>query len=251
VVHLGLVKQALEQGHRPANIFDMDIASLQSILASTATLEPSSPSPLTAQDLARVKEWMYTVEALDADTFDRLLLRSLADLGVLDFLERAVTPFLTSVGDRWSDGKFSIYHEHFASARLLSFMDTHWRQLSSGAIGPRAVLACLPGEQHVGGLHMAAWILARQGWRVVFLGANCPILDIVHAVEQSRASAVGVSVSLWADPVVTKNQLSDLLDTSVGITLLLGGGGSFEHPRCFSFKKLAQLDSWAGRHGSR
>jgi methanogenic corrinoid protein MtbC1 len=245
------VKRALEQGHRPGRIFEMDISSLQEILATTTPREIQTRSTLTAQDLARIDEWMYTVEALDADTFDRLLLRSLADLGVLYFLENAVAPFLTSVGNRWSDGKFSIYHEHFASARLISFMDTHWRPLSSGAVGPSAVLACLPGEQHVGGLHMAAWILARRGWRVVFIGANCPILDIVHAVDQSRASAVGVSVSLWADPETSKAQLTELLDKSVDITLLLGGNGAFEHPRVFSFAHIEQLDTWAGQLGSR
>jgi len=249
VVHLGLVKRALDLGHRPARIFEMGVDALQELLASTSVPAPSAVAHavLDAAELGRVQQWMRAVEELDSDGFDRHLLRSLAELGVMGFLERAVTPFLTAVGERWSSGKVSIYHEHFASARIIGFLDAHWRPLSSGAVGPRAVLACLPGEQHVGGLHMAAWVLARRGWRVVFLGANCPALDIVHAVRQSRASAVCVSVSARAEPALVSEQISELLDAAEGVTVIVGGGGAVEHPRVLRLSHLSQLDAWVRR----
>ena len=50
-----------------------------------------------------------------------------------------------------------------------------------GGVRGIAVLACAPGERHELGLMMAAIALRRDGWKVVYLGADTPLADAGRA----------------------------------------------------------------------
>ena len=56
--------------------------------------------------------------------------------------------------------------------------------------GPRAVLACPPGEQHDLALIVFGIALREQGWRVTFLGADTPVDTIVDTVGLLRPAAL-------------------------------------------------------------
>ena len=71
-------------------------------------------------------------------------------------------------------------------------------------VGPAAVLACLPGEQHDLGLIAFGLALRARGWRVIYLGLDAPIetikdacrevepsLEVVHAVTAERVESGG------------------------------------------------------------
>jgi methanogenic corrinoid protein MtbC1 len=70
-------------------------------------------------------------------------------------------------------------------------------------MGPAAVLACLPGEQHDLGLIAFGLALHARGWRIVYLGPDAPIetveevsrrlepsLVVVHTVSAERVEPV-------------------------------------------------------------
>ena len=70
-------------------------------------------------------------------------------------------------------------------------------------LGPAAVLACLPGEQHDLGLIAFGLALRSQGWRIVYLGPDSPIdtvadvssridpnLVVLNAVSRERVGPV-------------------------------------------------------------
>src|SRR5436190_11197500 len=75
--------------------------------------------------------------------FDRLL--GIATVDTL--IAEVVLPYLQELGARWAEGKVSIAQEHFASGLLRGRLLGMARGWGSG-LGPLAVLACLPGEQH-------------------------------------------------------------------------------------------------------
>ena len=71
----------------------------------------------------------------------------LAVATVDSLLTEVVLPYLHELGERWERGEASIAQEHFASAVLRGRLLGLARGWGRG-LGPLALLACLPGEQH-------------------------------------------------------------------------------------------------------
>ena len=101
--------------------------------------------------------------------FDALLAR----LSVDALLRDVIVPYLHELGERWERGDVSIAQEHFASTLLRGRLLGLARGWGRG-IGPVAVLACAPGEQHDLGLLAFGIALRARGWRIIYLGTDTP-----------------------------------------------------------------------------
>jgi hypothetical protein len=88
-------------------------------------------------------------------------------------LRDVILPYLHDLGDRWEQGTGNIASEHFASNLLRGRLASIARGWGHGR-GPRAVLACAPGEEHGLALLMFGIVLQRHGWCVQYLGASTP-----------------------------------------------------------------------------
>jgi methylmalonyl-CoA mutase cobalamin-binding subunit len=75
-----------------------------------------------------------------------------------------------------------------------------------------AIVGCFEGNHHEMGLHMVRHVLESTGWRVVYLGANVPAIDL--AEQQVRQQADLMCVSL-ATPQIN----SDIRRLSVTLAL--------------------------------
>jgi methanogenic corrinoid protein MtbC1 len=245
---LRLVKQALELGHRPSSVLATDEEGLRGLLAAVnSALAPSEQAPLTlARDADVVERWLGHVARFEVRAFERELRLAVGELGGLPFLERLVGPFLVELGERWVRGALGVRHEHFASERLRELLASEWRPLSDSATGATVVCATPASEQHTLGLHMAAFALALQNARIVFLGADCPALEIVGAVEHHAAEAVVLSAAQGVDRARLEPELATLrsrLRTSVPI---VGGGSGFQPPLAgvVTVRNLFELVEW-------
>jgi DNA-binding transcriptional MerR regulator len=120
--------------------------------------------------------------------FDSLL----ASFSLDTVLGDVVIPCLRDLGERWERGDVSVAQEHFASAvlrgRLLG-LARGWGQ----GLGPRALLACAPGEQHDLGLIVFGLALRGRGWRILYLGPDTPLESLREAARSARPDAVVVS----------------------------------------------------------
>jgi MerR family transcriptional regulator, light-induced transcriptional regulator len=142
-----------------------------------AAREAATPGP-AALSPAMMRE--HLADALDRfdepraqAILDRLLAAATVDL----LLSEVVLPYLRELGDRWERGEASIAQEHFASGILRGRLLGLARGWGLG-VGPAAVLACLPGEQHDLGLIAFGLALRARGWRIVYLGPDTPIETI-------------------------------------------------------------------------
>jgi len=164
-------------------------------------------------------------EALDSfdepraqSVIDRLLAAATVDT----FLREIILPYLEELGDRWECGEISVAQEHFASGvlrgRLLG-MARGWGQ----GLGPAAVLACLPGEQHDIGLVAFGLALRARGWRIVYLGPDCPVANVAEASERLDARLVVLSAvsAERLQPV-----LSELQQLARRHTVAIGGAAA-------------------------
>ena len=110
-------------------------------------------------------------------------------------LAEVVVPYLQELGERWKRGEASVAQEHFASSVLRGRLLGLARGWGLG-LGPVAVLACLPGEQHDLGLIAFGLALRSQGWRIVYLGPDSPldtVADVSHQLEPSLVVLNAVS----------------------------------------------------------
>jgi methanogenic corrinoid protein MtbC1 len=202
-----------------------------------------------APDVETVRHWLSLTKTLDADRLVREFQRRLAERSVLDFLDGCLGPYLTQLGQHWSSGAARISHEHFATECVTEFLQARWRPLSearSGADAGSIVLATPPGERHVLGLHMAAWVVALAELRVVFLGADTPMEEIAFAVRQHRARGVVLSVS-----AAYRGDLHrELKELTAGLTpevpVVVGGAGArLRWKGARVLNGLSDLQDWA------
>jgi DNA-binding transcriptional MerR regulator len=155
----------------------------------------ADPTPAAGPGLAAatVSELATALrQALDAfdepsaqAVFDRLL----SDLSLTAVLRDVVLPYLAELGERWERGTASIAQEHFATNIVrgrLAGLARGW----GGGHGPRAVLACPPGEQHDMALMIFGIVLNRNGWSVDYFGANTPVGELERAVDATAPDLV-------------------------------------------------------------
>src|SRR5688572_28720824 len=115
-------------------------------------LDAAEPKPAaTLSPPAVSEELTAALDRFDEPRSQAVLDQVLAVMTVDTVLGEVVLPYLQELGARWERGEASIAHEHFASSvlrgRLLG-LARGWGQ----GIGPLALLACVPGEQHDLGL---------------------------------------------------------------------------------------------------
>lgn len=140
---------------------------------------------------ATVRLW-ECVDAFDAESADILMADLLWKRPLDQAVMEIVLPLLEEVGDRWEDGRLSVAHEHFVSNLVRRWL---WGFASRPAAedrpeGPVVLLACPPGESHDLVLLCFALLLAENGARTRFLGADTPIAAIVAAARSANADAV-------------------------------------------------------------
>lgn len=118
--------------------------------------------------------------------------RAFAALPLVQAMELVVFPALAELGRRWADGEAVVVAEHLLSEaverRLAGRLSAARR-----ARGPIVIVACPSGERHVVGALCLSVLMAQDGWRVSFLGADTPLAE-VDAVAQARKARACVAV---------------------------------------------------------
>jgi MerR family transcriptional regulator, light-induced transcriptional regulator len=167
-------------------------------------------------------ELRAALDAFDDAAAHRAFDRLLARLSVESVLADTVLPLLHDLGERWERGDATVAQEHFASHFLRGRLLGLARGWDRG-VGPRAVLACVPGEQHDLPLVVFGIALREHGWRVTFLGADVPVVTLVRTADALGPKAVVVSATR-AEPL--EASVRELAAAARELPLWLGGAGA-------------------------
>jgi len=149
--------------------------------------ETAVVSPSDAQS-----ELAAALDAFDEPAAQAVIDRLLATTTLDAFLAEVVLPYLRELGERWQRGEASVAQEHFASSVLRGRLLGLGRGWGLG-LGPLALLACLPGEQHELGLVAFGLALRARGWRVGYLGSDAPLDTVARAAESLQPDLVVLS----------------------------------------------------------
>jgi MerR family transcriptional regulator, light-induced transcriptional regulator len=142
-------------------------------------------------------ELRAALDAFDETAAQSALDRLLSAFSVEVVLREVVLPYLRELGERWERGDVSVAQEHFASQLLRGRLLGLARGWDRGA-GPRALLSCMPGEQHDLGLIAFGLSLRDRGWRIVFLGPDTPLDTLSDAATTLEPDAVVLAATTRA-----------------------------------------------------
>jgi DNA-binding transcriptional MerR regulator/methylmalonyl-CoA mutase cobalamin-binding subunit len=209
VARVEWLRERLDEGYR--------ISEAASLLGSAA-VEPARSSRDQLQAI------LHSLEHGETAEIGLRLDQAFALHGVDQTLESVLRPLLHTVGERWAGGTLSIADEHLVSEAVRSRLG-HLLADAGGGVHGAAVLACGPGEQHELGLMMASIALRRDGWKVVYLGADTPLADAFGLARRLSARLVGLSVATAERAAALESALASAAQPD-GMPLVLGGSGA-------------------------
>lgn len=135
------------------------------------------------------------LDAFDEPAAQAALDRLVSDLSVTAVLRDVVLPYLAELGERWERGTASVAQEHFATNVIRGRLAGLARGWGNGH-GPRAVLACPPGELHDLALMVFGIALNRNGWRIDYLGMSTPVEELTRTVDARHPDLVVLAATL-------------------------------------------------------
>ena len=188
-------------------------------LASRAPIEPEN-APLAAADVRA--ELAYALHGLDEPAAQAILDRLFAVGTVEAALSDVILPYLRELGARWEREEVSVAQEHFASNVLRGRLLGLARGWGRG-VGPIAMLACLPGEQHELGLIAFGLALRSHGWRISYFGGNTPLETVEGAAKHLEPRLIALS-AVTSEPI--QASLPHLRDLARRYRVALGGAGA-------------------------
>lgn len=253
VARLQLVRQALDQGLRPARALPATEAELWRWLGgSHAGIDTSKAlgRESTAGAEGFVSRLVECVRSYAADRFERGLRQAWQAYGARDFVCSIAVPLLQQLGERWGEAEGAIADEHFATDHLRGFLAGQRVALGETARGPVVVCATPSGERHDLGLQLASVLLALHGLRVVYLGADVPAVEIAAAARTSNAAGIVLGTVEGSDARKLGNVIETLrVKLSEAVPIVVGGGTAppetAETAETTYLQTLRQIETWA------
>lgn len=220
---LRVLRRAQELLRSGWKISEVEALGREALLARASALAP--PGSKRGSVPSEHEQLTEAAVRLDQELAQRALDQAFSRQSPEVALARVVEPALRTIGKLWGAGDCSVAGEHLLSGlvlgRLLA-LSAAARPLDERA--PRAISACLPTEQHSLGSLTVAYLLARRGWRVDWLGAALPLEALERACGLASPRAVFLSVT---DPHTLERHASLLVELSrrVRVRVVLGGAG--------------------------
>jgi MerR family transcriptional regulator, light-induced transcriptional regulator len=190
-------------------------------LVSRAPVGDAGAAPVLAPPQAQT-ELAAALDAFDEPAAQAVIDRLLATTTLDVFLGQVVLPYLRELGERWERGKASVAQEHFASSVLRGRLLGLSRGWGLG-LGPLALLACLPGEQHELGLVAFGLALRSRGWRIGYLGGDAPLDTVARAADDLQPELV---VLCTVSDVRVRAASRELTALTKRHRVAVGGGGA-------------------------
>lgn len=231
VPRLRAIARALESGYRASKVVTGTLEELQKLMGaqdfmSTNPEQPDLESGQVSRELI-IEKWIEAIHQYDEESLSHGFYEIWSKQGPLNFVLDFSAPFVQRIGNGWANGELTIGQEHFATSHLSDFLSSKWRQLNIRKDGPIAVLSTLPEETHNLGLLMCAVVTSLADFRVVYLGPNSPVEDILKTTEHCEAQLLCLSISNCVEPKMAKDQLKQIrknLDKKTN--MLIGGEGA-------------------------
>jgi len=97
---------------------------------------------------------------------------------------------IVEIGAQWYRGEVTVQQEHFASGLVLRRLEALIAASPTPTRPEKLLVGCPAQEDHVIASLLTTLFLRRNGWDVIYLGANVPLADLEKAARHSKARLV-------------------------------------------------------------
>jgi cobalamin-dependent methionine synthase I len=139
--------------------------------------------------------------------------------------EKLLMPLLKELGRRWETSEGSIAEEHFFGFYMRNKLGARFHHRTRATIGPRILLACLPGDRHETGLLLFALAANEAGYHTIMLGADMPLGELPAAARKTGSEAIVLSGLVQPAQQTLSRDLPELV-ANAGVPVFLGGHAS-------------------------
>lgn len=138
-------------------------------------------SETTSDTQSQVENLAIAMIDLDESKFEKILSRSIIQLGFEDTVIRILNPFFVKIGLMWQTSSINPAQEHFVSGlvrqKMLVAIDS--QIVDDSPKSKTFTLFLREGELHELGLLFSSYLIRKRGHRVVYLGASLPLDDLL------------------------------------------------------------------------
>jgi methylmalonyl-CoA mutase cobalamin-binding domain/chain len=242
IERLNLLRLATESGHSIGTVANLPTERLRKLVEDSLTASPRAQKaqPPSADDV--VESAVNSTKNLNATELESILGRAAVTFGQHGLLENVISPFAVRIGELWQAGVITAAHEHFASAVIRNFLIRNSRPYGLNGGTPTLVVATPAGQLHEIGAVMAAAAANDMGWRVIYLGASLPAVEIAGAAIQNKARAVALSVVFPGDDPSLPAELESLHKHLPAETKIIAGGRAVESYKA-TLQKIGAIQS--------
>src|SRR5271165_571669 len=150
---------------------------------------------------------------------------ALKTLSPLDIINNVLLAGMKVVGDLFGAGKMQlpfVLQSAETMKAAVAYLEPFMERVEGQEKGT-IVLATVKGDVHDIGKNLVDIILTNNGYRVVNLGIKVPLANMLEAVAQYHAHAIGMSGLLVKSTVVMRENLEEMSRQGLEIPVLLGG----------------------------
>ena len=200
------------------------ISRVKSVIEDSHVEKPES-SESGPWEFYRQQMFQAIVEFND-DALDAYYSKALSLFSLDLVTKELMMPVLHVLGERWQSSKGGIAEEHFFSTFMRNKLGARLNfKKNSDKGAPLYVAACLPDEMHELGLLVFALAAQASGCRIILLGANVPVSEIVEVSKRVACDGVVIANSSKEFTQASKSDLTDLCN-QVDVPVWVGGNGA-------------------------
>ena len=208
IPRLRAVSKALESGYRASKVVPGTLEELHGLMGLKHLIDkyPKSDQENTSNQLL-IERWISLIHNFHDDALLQSFHEKWSQYGPLKFIVDLMAPLIERIGNGWALGELTISQEHFATECIVSFLTNKWRQLNIRKEGWSILMATLPGETQSLGMLMATVIASLSGGKVIFLGPNTPLEDVVLTAKNQEPQLICFSISCILNPLETEEKI--------------------------------------------
>jgi len=208
-------------------IFDRRKEGYDPLHAFMALFEGRKAESAAKKERAADVETRLKERIVDGDRqgLEQDLDEALARHPALDIINVHLLDGMKVVGELFGAGKMQlpfVLQSAETMKAAVAHLEPHMEKVAGQQRGT-VVLATVKGDVHDIGKNLVDIILSNNGYNVVNLGIKQPIENILAAVQDHRADAIGMSGLLVKSTVVMRENLQRMTQEGVQVPVMLGG----------------------------
>ncbi len=169
-----------ENGFKISRIAEMTPEQMKVEVAKITDQNFKYPEQIQALTLSMID--------LDEDRFEKIISTNILHFGFERTMQHIVFPFLTRIGFLWQTGAINPAQEHFITflirQKIIVAMDGIVTRPTP--YSKKFMLYLPEGELHETTLLFAAYIIKKEGHKVIYLGQSLPFEDVVYVYQAHK-----------------------------------------------------------------